>query len=1779
MVASTEQIEILEPEIVTDDKVFVAGRNWSSMDIRRSVTIEGHTIKEILLDALRREFDKSPTEFQESLWLSRCRCKVNGEEIEASKWDSYIPKAGEFVEFLVAPGKGGGGGKNILNAVLMVAVVAVAVITQQYYLASYGTLTTGTGLTGAAAAEAASIGIATTYTAGSYAAAGLAAAAVMTVGTYAVNKICPVTVSPQQAASSQGAQSSPTYSINGSSNSANPYGYVPLVLGRFRYSGPLGAKSWTKQIGDDQYFNMLVIWGHSDMTAKDFRIGETPLSEFKDVDHVFHGATTGNDLKYFSKSYNEQSVGAALEYGVPVIRNIGECDSISVDIYFPALADASSGKTKGADVTFNIEYALDGTENWQFYSASTRFFAPEQYIDSYTGTKSGDPWCTADGTWHVWPDDASKKEGGRPNPYISPYDSHWETAPLKRYKDKHKHHEWWFRDAWYDAGVTRDVVIAAASTSPVTRSFEWAVPHGRYKVRITRVSKDLKKDTVYDDATWSVARAIINRPAFNTPVPVCCSELRIRASEQLSGYVSDFNALCTSRIPMYGKYDANGELIKGHFGWVKEADENGDIFEVDENGNITEINEADLDYVYGETVNPADHLRYLLTSRHALVNPYTESKIDEASLSKFADYCIDTDYQFSLVCDSEAAAWNRLTAVASAGRGAITADNDGLFGVMIDNADKTVTQMFTPRNSWGFSIERAFYTLPHALRISFYDENDDYKQKEGFVYADGYNKDNATDIVEWSMTGKTRWEDNYRMGRYYLASIKLRPVTITLSTDWEWMMCRRGDVVGVSHDVLLNTFGTARVVALIYRDENNNTFYVTHEEDMPSLDEALPIGVRLDDTVIFSENASYGIAIRSKSGIVLTYQVNRVFYETADMIFTNSIVAAQCPYIGALASVSTLGNETSKYLVAAISVSDNNSAELTLVPWAMPDILNSEKGAIPNWEPPIYITSIGGKGSLPAPTIRDIKSDESMLKRSGNSLIVCMGVWWNLPTGIDPSHGRIFAQAKITLKDKPEEVIATNMVDTTTLNYIEFTDVNEGETYIVKVRLVGDDSGTASEWSEAKEHKVIGRTSKPDIPEDMKVAVIPSEGVELSWEAVKTLDLSHYEINGADISLKTLNIYTVLPVYNKVGVIPFSVQAVDVLGLKSDKAEASIEINPPASPSPIYSIEVNKGTDVSWPSCKTTWNIDHYEVEDLWESTSSVYTDGRFTISPRPLASVYRFLVRAVDIFGNSSAPTDFAVTIGSMPAPVPAAKVDGSQVVISWDAVAAPFSVEWYEVQSADGAAVGKVKSTELRFEALKAGTYNWRVRGIDIAGNLGPWGECSITLGAPAAPVLTVSLNEDLVDLVWTQPHADLPVVAYDVVRVWEETRADGVVETREWDYGRVDVQALSVPAMSVGTHTFMVRAVDNAGTTGPWGSADFVVRAPGRVTFFDCGSVDNNVMIYYTDPDYVFFPIREYLVEEIEDGLGMELGRTDAHFFADIRSTAGDFVYGITPVDVAGNLGQRNTMRIAVSPPPDFILFATYDSLFNGTLTNMVLDGKGSMLGPYLAGETWQDNTARIAAITGKSADVVTWQDKIDSGNVYWLSPVFGTECSYSEVLDVGFLVPQSNIKVQVEQNVLAGDVTMTCKIEVSEDGDVWRVSADDALKVLESSFQFVRVTLTWTGGAVAVQHIFIDLNLKRKRDYGTTMVYAKDCVDGSGALLPEESIGTFIPFSQEFVVLDGAVAVDSVSEDTGLNAFAVTPEMVPGQYLPGFHAALFDKEGRPIDGEISWSVQGV
>ena len=594
--------------------------------------------------------------------------------------------------------------------------------------------------------------------------------------------------------------------------------------------------------------------------------------------------------------------------------------------------------------------------------------------------------------------------------------------------------------------------------------------------------------------------------------------------------------------------------------------------------------------------------------------------------------------------------------------------------------------------------------------------------------------------------------------------------------------------------------------------------------------------------------------------------------------------------------------------------------------------------------------------------------------------------------------------------------------------------------------------------------------------------------------------------------------------------------------------------------------------------CKTTWNISHYEVEDLWASTKTEYTDPRFIVTPRPLGPQYRFLITAVDIFGNRSLTAENLVSFESMQAPSPSAKIDGTQVVISWDTIVAPFAIDVYEVQTQEGETIGKVKGTELRFEAPKAGIHGYRVRAVDIAENLGPWGECVISIAAPKTPTMTVEVGEDKTSIAlnWTMPQSDLPVIAFDVVRQWDITRPDGVIETHEEDYGRYDVQALSVPAMAVGEHSFLVRAVDNSGNIGPWGVTDFIVHAPGAVTPYNCRAVYNNVMLYFTEPETSMFRIREYLVHEVEGDYAATIGTVDALFFSEVRDSAGVYTYGITPVDIAGNLGPRATVDVKVDSPPNLILLHQWESLFNGERTNLVLDGRGSMFGPVPTDETWNENITRAASVLGVNSSTLTWEQKVEGGLSTWASPASAT-AMYVEQQDVGEVIASPTIDVVVTQKTLEGTPQMTCRIEVSEDGDEWRVVSENATNVTTENVRFVRITLVWTGGLVQIQNMYITMNVKSVEDSGTVMCRASDCFDANGEFLPEEEFGTRVNFNTTFIDVENDVEAKPVSTDSGLNPIVVFTEGA-ASYPTGFRVALLDASGQPVDGEVFWYAKG-
>lgn len=1126
--------------------ISVMARRWDSTRSRFSIVVPGATLESIVLDAIqgmRREGQY--TRAQARLLARYARCRVDGIEIKRSQWADTRPHEGARLEILqgVKGGGGGGGGKNPVATVLSV-VVMVAAMAAGPWIAGPAIL----GLTGTTAAIV----------------GGAITTGIMVGGMLAVNALFP------SAAPSLGsiggydaAKDSPTYSITGARNAANVNGYIPLVCGKHRHTPPLGAKSWTKWEGDKQFFHMLVVWGHPDVEVTDFRIGKTPLSDFKHVKHVFHQASYGNDLELFAKSYDEKSVGSSLKASDGwVTRRIGECEDISVDIAFNALCtlDKKTGEPRTRAVQFQMQHALVGSDDWKNFGGTTvSIRAAQRTVGDYP--PGIEIRASMDGTvefgWVSWqPVDAAAypiELWPNKNPHVVGCDVTFSGATASVTPGVYQNND--------------SVIASGAKRSSVVRNFRVeGLARAKRQVRVRRLTGDSGSQYILDEAVWSTSRAILNQPAFNTRLPYCVSELRIQASEQLSSFVDDFNALCHSKIP---DWDADTQS------WITRT-----------------------------TSNPASIFRYLLTSPHGLVRPYTTAKMDDASIIAFHAFCKANGYEFNFILDAEQTTWARLVQVLAAGRAAPTTDVDGLWGVVIDRSGKQVKQLFTPRNSWGMSVQRGFVDLPHALRVSFVDETDDYTTQENYVFADGYSNDGAkgtepaTDVVEWDYPGVTKWEKVWRMGRYHLAKLLHRPMSVTINTDWEWLVCHRGDLVGIASDVLMNTFGTARIQRLLYDVDGVETL-VGREQDIPT-DEygqpLIPIGVQLDDTVMFQEPAParYGIAIRDRKGGVTTYELVPEYgdEEHSVLYFMHPVPAQAVPPLYGLCSVSLLGQEYEEYLLAAVQPGDNASAELTLIPYAAEEIEAAAEGEIPPYAPPIILDVTKGS-SLPTPIIIDVRSDESVLIRaSSGGTTPRIAAWWALSVSTEAATNLNF------------QIMATDVLTgvnffgsaTSLEDFVAAAGVEEGRLYDVRVRALDPATGKTSAWSAPIRHAVIGRTTPPPAPDAVNL-----DGYTLRIsQSNRPLDVVGHVVTMVFDETDSINMGRVLTdPYTTTGTFDLTpwagrarrvfVQTVDELGLLSDAVSIAINLGDVLPDNVLFTIsERERG----WPGTMVNAYVD-----------------------------------------------------------------------------------------------------------------------------------------------------------------------------------------------------------------------------------------------------------------------------------------------------------------------------------------------------------------------------------------------------------------------------------------------------------------------------------------------------------------------------------------------------------------------------------------------------------
>ncbi len=1124
------------------------------------------------------------------------RAWIEDEEIPQANWHLVRPKAGKQVSVRAYPHGGGTGGKSSLQLVLM-AVLVVIVIAASIFIPGF----------------AAFAGI------------------VLMVGMLAIRALAPPP-KPKR-------DGDTVYSIQGTNNRINPYGPIPRIFGKRQVAPLIVGRPWTETVGDDQYVRMLLLVGYGPLRITEIKLGTTPIDNFEDVEYeVTEGGApgwAGNDtITLYNKAIVQQDLSVQLE-GPPnddttsfpdepspsptwhTRQTSTQTIEISVDITFPSGLSHTSGdgKLEERAVYVQVQYRVAGSV----------------------------------GAW---------------------LDAPWQPTEASGF------------------GTNGVIYTSDETRQTVRRSGRWLVSEGQYEVRVRRWTDSVVGNANDNDASyWTALRSYRNEVATRQ-THVTLIALRIKATAQLNGVPDQVNCIAESYLPVWNgvawSYEitrnpawAFAHVLRWRNGEEMIADDRIDVeglkdwadaCDAGEPGSITKTNSTftsvsassvtgKFTFAAGNPVTEGmavgGYIRFTTLSEaknndkafHITAIGGTSNRevtVEPAPTTMSADssftVVIGTPYwQFDAQLEG-GSVFSALQVIASHARANVTM-RDGLWSVVRDVAQTVPVQHITPRNSYGYSGNKLFVDLPHAIRARFINPSVEWQQDETIVPDDGYTEETATKFEVLDFLGCTSQKQAYREARYHMAVARLRPEEHTVFMDIEHLKCSLGDYVFFAHDVISVGQASGRVKGLTV----NGSSEITH--------------VLLDGTVAMDAVKTYGLRARKQDGDTVLMPVVTSAGTSATVQLTTPIAVALGPEVGDLVMFGETALESMPCIVRRIEPGPNLTAKLSLVP-AQAGVWTADTSTIPAFA--TYITQAPTPAVVrpPAPTF-SVRSDETALVRAPDgTLMDCMLVHVDLPVASAVQVGGF----EVHWKSNTETSWKSAGTHTTERPNFEIREVFAGELYDVRARLITQ-YGIASEWTVLEDHEVIGKTTPPADVTGLDIVASPL-GFRLTWNPNTEVDLAGYEIrfenesdglivlHDADSPFEGTSLEVL--VYNPF-VHTFTVRAVDVIGITSaGEASVAAQVTEPADLTDFRVYPQDMGfLRFSWTKVGEGYD---YEIRegDTWEAGNIVIrSSGDSATVMRPTtATVDRtFWIKAVSPASLSSAIA-LAVVVAHVPTP-----------------------------------------------------------------------------------------------------------------------------------------------------------------------------------------------------------------------------------------------------------------------------------------------------------------------------------------------------------------------------------------------------------------------------------------------------------------------------------------------------------------------------------------------
>lgn len=1060
------------------------------------------------------------------------RVFVNGNYIPRSQWAETVPLPAQVVNVRAVP-QGGGGGKSPLATVLGIVVSLAAPGIGTAFGTSLGLSVLGNGVLTAGQTAFFNSLVSTAFGA---------------LANLAISAIAKPPKPKSAAGAFNNAAESPTLFIEGARNEVDRYGPVGLNLGTNRVFPKQAALPYTTNNGDLQEVRQIFCYGHADeCEISDIRIGETPISQFTGVtmEHRLSGNLNDGTNIYSNDVFQDGFNTLVSNSGGFVTRTSQpNVDELIIDFTFDrGLAEFnSSGERIAREVVLDAQYAPTGTTDWSSGYTSYKSYSQQDfalpvwrgygntgekryrsviiYLDIASGVatllNNTQTFAESQLSSITYPElPAGKTLLARATVQqetTTPPSVAYTVYSLEDARDPVLFGDIFQTSSDFavtDLGGSSGLRVAAgalkfkglrffeAKTNPFKRSITFQVPNGQYDVRVQRISADSTSDQILDTVYFSALKSV----TYQQPVTadnVCGTAMVIQASEQLNGAVDQFNVIMSTVIP---DYDADVDA------WIERT-----------------------------TSNPASLYRYILQGS-CNSDPLSDSQVNIADLEAWHVYCENKGYTYNYFIDYETSIADLLRDIASAGAASPTIV-DGKYTVVVDRDKDTIVQMITPQNSWGYKGSLIYEETPHAFRVNFRNASNGYRTDEVIVYDDGYTASNATRFETLDYPTITNSDMAWKMGRRYLASIRLRPETHRFYMDVENLVATRGDRIVFVNDVPLVGVGSGRILTVT--DNGTNVTSIT-----------------IDNAVTF-ESSSYSVRIRLQDGTYLLKSLTTSAGETTTLTFATPFALAGAPDVGDLCSVFETGEELD-LIITEIRPSGDLTAEITAIDYA-PAIFTAETGTIPQFTSKLTLPSQLRRPD--APVLDSVKSDESvMIRNSDGSYQSRMVIKLVNPNDNDITPVIFYKQAGTDTYDAPDIISLAN-------DKIVITGLQDGYYYDFKI-MYRRANGVYSLPLLMNNTQYEGASALPANVTGFLIS--ETNGIaEFSWSANDDIDLSHYIIKYSNqYSGATWEAAQVLAnnVTNNSITKPFLggtylIKAVDILGNESAAATSIITFNP-----------------------------------------------------------------------------------------------------------------------------------------------------------------------------------------------------------------------------------------------------------------------------------------------------------------------------------------------------------------------------------------------------------------------------------------------------------------------------------------------------------------------------------------------------------------------------------------------------------------------------------------